>query len=296
MIQNLLWTATHYNAANRVAYGSLLVDPGSYFEGAVGLGLTVRLARLTEALLPSLLPALAYLGLAVLFWCRRANLKQSRGPLTLLFLFSTGLLLAGLPRLAAHQLFFMMAVFVILCSYVLYFLVTEKWLGTLTMGFLLVAVLFWASSTRQNSQFTQNLDTPAGSLRCKPEVAALLSALVTRIHPGDGLFVFPYLPAIYFVTGGQNPAHYSFLQPGLMTGELEATVLGELQAHPPRWILWWQAPTSFWLTNWPNSNPDQLHFPLIESFIQSRYRDKLQVGRFVLECQIESCDNRISDR
>jgi len=296
MIQHLLWTTAHYSATNRVTYGSLLVDPWSYFEGAQGLDVAVRLLRLTQALIPSMLPVLAYLGFAVLLWRRRASLEPSRAPLSLLVLFSAGLLLAGLPRLAAHQLFFIMPVFCILCSYVLYALVQESWRVGLTAAFLLAACLFLASSVRQNMLSTQKVETPAGELRCTPEHAALLSALVSRIHPHDGLLVFPYVPVIYFITGGQNPTRYSFLQPGMMTDEVETTALAELQSHPPRWIFWWQPPTSFWITTWPNINATRLHFLLIESFIESKYQEALQLGPFVLECRTNSCENGVLGR
>ena len=290
MLQGLWWTAGHYSAVNRVPYGSLLVDPGSYFEGAQGLGLAVRLARLGEALLPSILPVAAFVGLAVLFWRRRASLEQSRALLTLLGLFSAGLIMASLPRLAAHQLFFVMPAFCVLCSYVMYVLLKESWRWSLTTAFLLVACVFVASGMRQDGRFTELVATPAGELKCIPEDAALLSALMGRIHPKESLFVFPYLPVIYFVTGGQNPTRYSFLQPGLMTNEAESGALAGLQSNPPRRIVWWQAPTSVWITNWPNIDPTRLHFPLIESFIQSRYSEALQMGQFVVECQAGTCE------
>ncbi len=291
MVRHLLWTAGHYSAANRVSYGSLLIDPASYFEGAQGLDLAVRLARLTQSLIPSILPVAAYLGLAVVFWRRRSILRQDRAPLTLLLLFSAGLLVASLPRLAAHQLFFIMPVFAILCSYALYVLANEKWRSDVTAACTVAACLFLASSVHHDMRATQKVVTHAGELRCTPADGLVLSALVSRIHPHDGLFVFPYIPIVYFVTGGQNPTRYSFLQPGLMTDEAGSDALAELQSHPPRWIFWWQAPTSFWILTWPNIDPTRRPFPLIESFIESQYRDSLRLGPFVLKCQAGSCEN-----
>ena len=280
MAQHLLWTAGHYSAVNRVSYGSLLIDPASYFEGAQGLDLAGRLARLTQSLIPSILPVVAYLCLPVLFWRRRAIVQQNRSPLTLLFLFSAGMLLASLPRLGAHQLFFIMPVFIILSSYALYVMVPEEWQKDVAAALIIVACLFLASSVHHD-RATQKIATRAGELRCTPADALVLSALVSRIHPHDGLFVFPYIPVIYFITGGQNPTRYSFLQPGLMTDDVGSAALAELQSHPPRWIFWWQAPTSFWILTWPNIDPTRLPFPSIESFIESNYRDALRLGPFV---------------
>ena len=89
--------------------------------------LLLPLGRMIEALIPALLPVLAYLGLVVwLFW-RRSVLTRNKQTLALLVAFSAGVLLAGLPRLGSHQLLFLSPVFWILCGYFLYNGAAPRW-------------------------------------------------------------------------------------------------------------------------------------------------------------------------
>jgi hypothetical protein len=99
----------------------------------------------------------------------------------------------------------------------------------------------------------------------------LVTKLPQYIQPGESLFVFPYLPIVYFLTGGRNPTRYSYLQPGMMTKEDEEIALAELLANPPRWVLYSDVPKEAYLRIWPNSDPTRLRMPSIEEFIRSRY-------------------------
>jgi hypothetical protein len=290
MIEQLRWATSHYTAPNQVPYGFLGGNPVANFQGAHGLASLLQLARLIEDLTPALLPPLAYLGLFVfLFWWRTA-LKQNPEIMVLLLVFSAGVLLAGLPRLGAHQLLFLSPVFLILCGYFLYNGVRPSWRRPLTAVLALLSCVLLSSSAIRNRRFVQLVETNAGEVRCTPEDATLILALQRKIPAGDSLFVFPYMPIVYFLAGGINPSRYSFLQPGMMADEDVAAVLAELRARPPRWMLWAQYPRSFWMANWPNTDAARLSFPSLESFMQANYDRVLRIEldgdqRLVLGCE-----------
>ena len=116
------------------------------------------------------------------------------------------------------------------------------------------------------------MDTPAGAIRVEPEDRKLLDLVLNRVHPGVSLFVFPYFATIYFLTHGVNPTHFSYLQPGLMTDDDEATALKELQARPPEWVLYEDVSPEMYLKHWPSSDPSRLRMNSIEQFFKVNYR------------------------
>lgn len=269
MSTQLLWATSHYGGPNRVPYGYVVKNP---LAGPHALGqLTEDIVELT----PALLPVLAYVGLAALMLFSRKRLQQHKEVLVLFVIFSAGVLLAGLPRIGAHQLLFLSPVFWVLAGYVVFSAAGQNnWL-TPAVALLTSAMLISAFGT--NRKFTEVVETNAGAVRCTPQDGQLVSALVTRIGPGDTLFVFPYLPVVYFLAGGENPSRFSFLQPGMMTRRDEADVVSELRAHPPQWMLWAQFPPRFWMEIWPHTNPASLDFPTLEKYMSANYREVLRV-------------------
>ena len=262
MKDQLLWATSHYGAPNRVPYGYLVETQPSL--------------RLIEVLTPAILPVIAYIGLAALFFRRRKRVQENQGVVELLVLFSVGVLAAGLPRLGAHQLVFLSPVFWVLSGYVVSTAAGRfaRWLGPCAAA---LAILLLVSGIAINRGFTEVIETSAGSMRCGPEDAKFLSALGGKINPGETLFVFPYLPVMYFVMGGEDPSRFSFLQPGMMTERDETDVLAELRAHPPQWMLWARFPEKFWLGVWPHTNPARLDFPKLENFMKENYREAMRV-------------------
>ena len=262
MTRQLLWATSNYSAGNRVPYGYLLENPHG--------------VKLIEVLTPALLPVITYLGVAALLFLGRKQLQQNKAVLTLLVVFSAGVLVAGLPRLGAHQLVFVSPVFWILCGYVLFTAAgpMRRWL---TPALAVASCLMLISSFLTDRRFTAVVETNAAEVKCTPEDAKLLSALIARISPGDTLFVFPYLPIVYFLTGAENPSRYSFLQPGMMTDTDESIAAGELRVHPPQWMLWVRFPAPFWMKLWPHSHAASLDFPKLEKYMPASYREVLRI-------------------
>jgi hypothetical protein len=113
--------------------------------------------------------------------------------------------------------------------------------------------------------------TPVGRVRVSEADARAVRMSVAQIQPRDSLFVFPYEPVFYFLTGARNPTRYFWLQPGMMSDQDERTAYVELNAHPPDWILYRNIPPAEYLRIWPRTDPARLRMPLIEDFIRTRY-------------------------
>ena len=113
--------------------------------------------------------------------------------------------------------------------------------------------------------------TSVGRVHGKQADLDVLDAIQARVKPSDTLFVFPYRPLLYFVTGAHNPTRYSFLQPGMFSDQDESEALSELRAQPPRWVFYTYVPPEAYLRIWPGSDPRRLEMPGIEAFLKENY-------------------------
>jgi hypothetical protein len=118
--------------------------------------------------------------------------------------------------------------------------------------------------------------TSIGSVHVKPADLDVLAMIQARVKPSDTLFVFPYRPLLYFVTGAHNPTRYSFLQPGMFSDKDEWEALSELRAHPPQWVFYTHVSPESYLRIWPGSDPRRLQMAGIEAFLRENYRGKEQ--------------------
>ena len=203
--------------------------------------------------------------------------KQAIGRLTnplplagLLLIVSAAMLAACYPRFGGHQLLFVSPLFWVLSASALFLAIPAAWRNISAIALLVAAAALWIGAAPPKLPY--RIQTQAGEVECSKRHYTLLSGLMRRIQPGDGLFVFPYLPMVYFVTGGKNPTRYSFMQPGMMNADDEASVIADLRAHPPRWIVWHDFSDSRIMSNWPNTDPARLHFLGIERFFAENYR------------------------
>jgi hypothetical protein len=96
--------------------------------------------------------------------------------------------------------------------------------------------------------------------------------VLAHVSPGDSLFAFPYEPVYYFLTAGQNPTRYLWLQPGMMSSSDESTALTKLRARPPQWIIYRDLAPADYLRIWPGSDPAHLRMKSIEDWIRANYR------------------------
>ncbi|HUZ47032.1 MAG TPA: hypothetical protein VMW54_10390 [Terriglobia bacterium] len=274
MFHDLLWTSTHYPAANRVLYGYGAIPPGGFAAFFAGASLSQSLARTTGLLsvvLPPLLPLAVYFAWLIRRW-RAPEFDQREKLATLLVMASFAMVISTYPRWSADQLLFIAPIFYVLAAYLFDRFLKPKTLRGAAFACLLgLGILALAYSVLQVHS-EPSIRTRIGRLRAVPADQALVKFVSRRIHPGDSLFVYPYLPIVYFLTGARNPTRYSFLQPGMMGAQEDSKALDELRAHPPEWIFYFKIPPATFQGIWPSANPQALAETSIDQYIRAHYR------------------------
>jgi hypothetical protein len=130
------------------------------------------------------------------------------------------------------------------------------------------AVLFLVNAASQLR--AQSVNTPVGTVRVGGDASGLRS-LIRTVHPGDGLYVHPYMPVLYFLTAGRNPTRFSFLNPGMMGAAEELAALEDLRARPPEWILYLPVSRAEFLRVFPHGGLLDHRFRSIEDWILTAY-------------------------
>jgi hypothetical protein len=268
MVDSLLWNASNYSGANRVWYGSVtggysnLLHGGSLVLTASTLGLLLFLT------LPATLPFVS----AIWLW--------KRPSMTVVTLLVTGfaLILSTYPRWDLNHLTWISAPF--------YALVAALIARTSFRKAAAVIVLIAAGSCfmvgiQERFRETTRV-TNVGTIHGKLADLDVLAMIQSRVKPSDTLFVFPYRPMLYFITGAHNPTRYSFLQPGMFSDKDELEALSELRAHPPQWVFYTHVPPEAYLRIWPGSDPRRLQMAGIEDFLRENYAGTEQWADFQL--------------
>ncbi len=217
-VQQLVWLRQNYAGINVMPYGSMNGGYYSLLKGADGLaGWIVSLAMIVCIALPAILPPIALVAWIAALWRGKVSLRER--PELLLLLLRHGQF--DDPGVSARQ----HDSFGLRCD----FAVRTRGGSTGAYRRPLKSVRLWRSRRlrlrRSSPRIT--LSHGMGQVRFRPPWGACASRtrnlpifekLFQEVRPGDGLFVYPYMPIHYFLTQGRNPARFSFLQPGMMTG------------------------------------------------------------------------------
>jgi hypothetical protein len=273
MFRDLLWTSAHYPAANRVPYGYGAIAPGglrALFAGAEGAALIARATGLIAVLIPVVLPLAVYAAWMVRR-LRRKEMDQREKLATLLMLASFGFVISTYPRWSADQLLFIAPIFYVLAGYLLSRVLEGK-VARIATGAIVLALSVAALSYSVLQVMSEPvIETRVGVIRAATSEQSVIKLVDSRVTPGDTLFVYPYLPIVYFLAGAENPTPYSFLQPGMMQSPDYDEALSALRAHPPRWILYFALPLETYHGIWPAADPRALNLTSVDHFILSKY-------------------------
>jgi len=273
MFRDLLWTSAHYPEANRVPYGYGAIAPGglrALFAGTGGSAFFARATGLIAVLLPPVLPLAVYAAWMVRR-LRHGVMDQREKLATLLMIASFGFVLSTYPRWSADQLLFIAPVFYVLAGYLLDRILKGRMLRAIAGACLIVLAAGAFTYSVLNVTSEPVIETPIGRVRAAPADRSIIQLATRRIRPGDTLFVYPYLPMVYFLTGGRNPTRYSFLQPGMMAAPDYDEALKELRAHPPQWVFYFALPLATYHGIWPAADPGALDLTPVDHFILSNY-------------------------
>jgi hypothetical protein len=220
--------------------------------------------------LPAILPPLA-----ILLWCfalwRGASSTEDRGAIQLLMFATAALVITAFPRADVMHLAFIAALPYALAGAALARLLPARAGITLAMVSMLMAAVFSANYFRGWRE-TARVDSPAGVLRVPLDQVAGVQRLMAQVHPGQGLFVYPYMPLDYFLTQTRNPTRFSYLAPGMMTRTEEMETLAELQVRPPEWLLYLQLTPEEFLRVFPHASGLEWRFNTLEDWLRNNYR------------------------
>ena len=203
-----------------------------------------------------------------------------RPPATIVLLLVTGfaLILSTYPRWDLNHLTWVSAPFYALAAALI---ARTSFKKTVAVIVLIAAGSCVMVSIQQRLRETTRV-TSVGSVHGKQADLDVLAMIQARVKPSDTLFVFPYRPLLYFVTGAHNPTRYSFLQPGMFSDKDESEALTELRAHPPQWVFYTHVPPEAYLRIWPGSDPRRLEMAGIENFLRENYQEKERWADFQL--------------
>jgi 4-amino-4-deoxy-L-arabinose transferase-like glycosyltransferase len=265
LIQQLGWLSRNYASVNVMPYGAIIGGYVGLFQGATVWELPIRLCVVVCLALPALLPILALAG-GAFFWYRR------REPAILYLLLSIVALVASTyPRSDVAHLAYVAALPYAVAGILLYQLLPSR-----PRAWLTASIAIWAAVFAWQIQLPgslRSLRTPAGYVRASAAEAPVVEELLTRVHPRQSLFVYPYKPLLYFLTQADNPTRYSYLAPGMMTGADARLALSELEARPPDWVLYMDLDRAEFERVFPAAKGLDAHYPQLEHWIQANYRN-----------------------
>jgi hypothetical protein len=229
----------------------------------------VRAILVACVALPAILPVAAIL-LWGLLWLRRKVQPEQRPVIALLLVAGGVLVITTFPRPDVMHLAFVAALPYALTAAALARLLPSRTGAALAMGTALLATLF-ASNYLKGWNRTVLVPSPVGIMRVPADQAVQMASLLAAVHPGDTLFVYPYMPVQYFYTQAKNPTRFYSLAPGT-TPEQEAECLSELKARPPEWLLYMQLSHEEFLRVFPNGTDINYRQDRAEAWMREHYR------------------------
>jgi hypothetical protein len=268
MIHAMVWTGANYTQANKVFYGGIPMGIETDWLGKLGLAFS---------LLPAIIPPVAILGWALYFRHRRK--PEDSAEIIPLLAVTAALVLSTWPRWSSDALLHTLSLSWFLCALLLYRL-ADEWQQRLplqgnwrvSVGALVLLAAFTSLGGKVSSAMAyERRETRVGSVRAPFEESEFLDGLERTIQPGDSLFSYPYLPSAYYFLDARNPTYYSFMQPGMMSLEDQRRAIAELQAAPPRWVIYEDFPPEAVLAIWPGSDPARLTMLEVNSYLHANY-------------------------
>jgi len=267
----MAWLRQNYSGVNVLPYGSIIGGYRALFEGSHGIIETLlRLTLIACVALPAILPPLAILLGGFTFW-RSGKAGEQRDVTLLLLPAAAALAITAFPRADVMHLAFIAALPYVLVAAALANLLPARAASWLSIVSILLATIF-ASNYVRGWRESSPVPSPAGTLQVARDQAPDVQRLMLQVHPGDSLFVYPYMPMQYFVTQARNPTRYSYLMPGMMTRSQEIEALGELEARPPAWLMYMPLSREEVLRVFPNGAGRDWRFAELESWMQQNYR------------------------
>jgi len=266
----MAWLSKNYSIVNGMPYGSIVGGYRALFDGVAGWELGISAWLVFCMALPAVLPIVSLAGGAAFLLCPLQRNDALRSVLPYLMLCIAALVISIYPRADVEHLSFVAPLPYAVAGILAYRWVPTRLRAWLTLWMAVWAVAFFAVGA--GGLRGQEVRTPVGNIRANVDDGRLVSGLLERVHPGDSLFVYPYKPLLYFLTQGENPTRYSYVQPGLMTPQDAALALADLKRKPPQWVIYLDLDPVQFERVWPAAAGHDLHFQELEAWIKGNYR------------------------
>src|SRR5579863_538242 len=216
-LHQMLWLQRNYAEVNVMPYGSVIGGYGRLLADAAGLEKFLRLIFVVCLALPAIMPPLAALLWGLLFWQKKVR-PESKSAIQLLLLATVALIASTFPRADLFHLGFVAALPYVLAAAALAQFLSLRAGAIVAFTLIPLAALF-ALNNVTSSWNARAVSSPVGTIRVAPDLEPDMEKLLAQVHPGQALFVYPYSPIQYFVTQARNPTRFSYLAPGMMTGQ-----------------------------------------------------------------------------
>jgi len=234
---NIVWPASNYHTVNSVTYGYGLRE--LHWQGWVSLLLSLLPPSVAYCvadffLLPFLVVAAAPILLVILAVALRG---KAFNRVTLPYwITGAALWLAEIHRLDITHLIYGAPLMLILCVYHFHQLQNRFWrFGVPLLAF---SILLFAAFNVLVAQAAQTpMITRRGAVYTFTHDTAL-DFLNRHTEAGEAVFIYPYYPMYYFLSGTTNPTRYSFLMYHLNTDAQLQEVVSSLERTKVKYVLW----------------------------------------------------------
>jgi 4-amino-4-deoxy-L-arabinose transferase-like glycosyltransferase len=269
-VHQMVWLQHNYAEVNVMGYGSVIGGYRRLFEDAAGIERFLRVIFVTCLALPAILPPLGAALWGYAYWRKKVS-PENRAAIGLLLLATAAMAASTFPRADLFHLGFVAALPYALTAAALAQLLSVRAGAVAAFTMIPLAALF-ALNDVAGWWSTRPVASPVGTIRVAADLAPDVEQLLRTVHPGETMFVYPYMPVHYFVTEARNPTRFSFLAPGMMTGREEAEALAELQAQPPTWLMYMPLTQEEFLRVFPNAGGLNWRFEKLEAWVEQNYQ------------------------
>jgi hypothetical protein len=265
---NYLWPSTHYGAANVVPYAQGIFRehwaPWVIPMGGVKWTAVMASVLVVPFIFVAVLPALVTMLGA---WHRK---NPAQPEILLYWLCGWALWLAEIHRKDIYHLVFGSPLLIILCVHYL-----EEY--RLKVAHLALQILSIAAACLVCGNFfldisTHPMATRVGSVAVF-RIDPVLTALEDKVTPGEEIFVYPYSPIYYFLSGTTNPTRWSLLLYNYNTAADFQEVVRVLEQHRVRHVLWntvfEERMFKLYFPSIKRARPDER---ILEPYLESHYK------------------------
>jgi 4-amino-4-deoxy-L-arabinose transferase-like glycosyltransferase len=279
MLRDWFWPLQHYSLANRVPYGYQNWSDSTRHQLFGSEYLIVRVITILAISPCFLIPLLPLIAVSLLvYWSRQNRAPREYRSYYILVCSAVGGLLVSVMVGRADILHFVYLQPML--SIVLGWMIEGRdipgrMFRTIRPYFeAYVAIAFLLLSISMLTRITNHhyyVETRRGTITT-PQKDTVVEYVQRHVRSGDVMFVYPYLPLYYYLTGTYSATRYDYFQPGMHTPEQAREMLSDLKAKRVSVVL---LEPSFWekiARSWPSTPLEAFARDPVADYILREYR------------------------